>query len=40
MIKIYDTENCAKCRLTERLFDVANVDFKVVKPHNIYIQKN
>jgi len=39
MIKIYDTENCAKCRLTERLFNVANVDFEVVKPHNSDIQR-
>ena len=39
MIKIYDTKNCAKCRLTERLFKVANVDFEVVKPHNSDIQR-
>ena len=39
MIKIYDTKNCAKCRLTERLFKVANGDFKVVKPHNSDIQR-
>lgn len=39
MIIIYDTKNCAKCRLTERLFKVANVDFEVVKPHNSDIQR-
>jgi len=39
MIKIYDTKNCAKCRLTERLFNVAKVDFEVEKPDNSDIQR-
>ena len=39
MIKIYIKENCVKCRLTERLFNVENVDFEVAKPDNSDIRR-